>query len=252
MIEKLCGIYKIVCTTNNKIYIGSSLNIKKRWRYHVQDLKRGNHRNSHLQRAWNKYGSEMFKFLIIEIVPKSENLINREQYWLDTLESYNDSVGFNICKTAESHLGHRWTDEQKKRHSTRIKEICGPALVKANEANKKRYIEYGICNGAKLTKESVINLINDHNKELSAAELSIKYNISRTTISYIINRKLWSIFTKDLYIRKLKTTLTEEIVKDIKVKLKNGVAVANLSKLYNVSVHRIHAIKYNRTWSEVE
>ena len=34
------GVYKITCKDTNKIYIGSSKDIKKRWYHHVYDLKK--------------------------------------------------------------------------------------------------------------------------------------------------------------------------------------------------------------------
>lgn len=252
MIEKLCGVYKITCISNKKIYIGSSLNIGKRWMYHIQDLKRDNHKNPHLQHAWNKYGAEMFEFLVIETVYNPEDLINREQYWLDTLGSYNDLIGFNICKTAESQLGHRWTDEQKKRHSTRIKEICGPSLEKANEVNRKRFLDGGVAHNAKLTKKSVVNLIDDYNKGASTSELSKKYNIGWTTAKYIIERKLWSRFTENLYIRERAKILTKEIVRDIKAKLKNGIPPKQIAMMYNINVNKVYSIKSGKTWGQVE
>lgn len=46
------GIYLI--KINDKIYIGSSANISKRWREHKTDLIAGRHKNMFLQRTWNK------------------------------------------------------------------------------------------------------------------------------------------------------------------------------------------------------
>ncbi|MEG7697747.1 GIY-YIG nuclease family protein, partial [Listeria monocytogenes] len=51
------GIYFIKNTINNKMYIGSStMKIYKRVQHHYSELKRDNHKNKHLQNAWNKYG----------------------------------------------------------------------------------------------------------------------------------------------------------------------------------------------------
>lgn len=46
------GIYKIVNTHTTEIYVGSAINFKKRWGWHIKDLKAGKHRNSYLQNAW--------------------------------------------------------------------------------------------------------------------------------------------------------------------------------------------------------
>jgi group I intron endonuclease len=83
------GIYKITNKKNGKIYVGSSLNIYKRWWYHAERLNNNTHTNPHLQASWNKYGGNNFCFSIIEIV-NADNLLEREQYWIDVLQpQYN-------------------------------------------------------------------------------------------------------------------------------------------------------------------
>lgn len=79
------GIYAINCRENNKMYLGSSVNISSRFRRHKADLKNSRHHNIYLQRAWDKYGKEGFTFEIIEEVPK-EDLLEVEQMYLDCLD----------------------------------------------------------------------------------------------------------------------------------------------------------------------
>lgn len=94
-LPKSPGIYKIYFLDPNLIYIGSSVNLRKRRRDHLYDLRKGIHRNSHLQRAYVKYGNENFHFEIVEHVERREDLIHREQYYLDLLAPY-----YNINPTA--------------------------------------------------------------------------------------------------------------------------------------------------------
>jgi len=60
------GIYKITNNINNKVYIGESLNIERRWQEHKNDLNSSNHHSYKLQDDWNEYGEENFDFEIIE------------------------------------------------------------------------------------------------------------------------------------------------------------------------------------------
>lgn len=106
------GIYKITNTVNNKIYIGSSINIKQRIVVHLYDLKTNTHSNKYLQRTYNKYGIDSLKFEILEYTDK-ENLLLREQYYLDTLQSYNSEIGYNLCKIAGSTLGFKHSETTK-------------------------------------------------------------------------------------------------------------------------------------------
>jgi group I intron endonuclease len=100
------GIYKIENLKNGKYYIGStSETFCRRFSYHISALRRGSHKNAHLQNAFNKYNEDNFQFLILErCLP--EKCLEREQVYLD---KYNDKNCYNInpmatgpCKTRES------------------------------------------------------------------------------------------------------------------------------------------------------
>lgn len=79
------GIYTIKCKENNKMYLGSSVNISSRFRRHKADLRKNKHHCTYLQRAWNKYGEDKFTFETVEEVPKEE-LLDVEQMYLDCLD----------------------------------------------------------------------------------------------------------------------------------------------------------------------
>jgi group I intron endonuclease len=97
------GIYQIKNLIDNKIYIGSAVNFRKRWRLHRYQLNNNSHDNRHLQNAWNKYSSEAFEFKIIEIVDKSV-LLTREQQWIEFTNCCE--IGYNINKDVfRSRLG---------------------------------------------------------------------------------------------------------------------------------------------------
>jgi group I intron endonuclease len=96
---KISGIYKITNTVNGKYYLGSSDNIKNRWKSHLYSLRHNKHHSIHLQRAWNKYGEKNFIFELVEEVDKNV-LLEREQYHLDTLTPWDDNVGYNVSKSA--------------------------------------------------------------------------------------------------------------------------------------------------------
>ena len=55
------GIYRITCLANNTHYIGQAKNVSKRTSEHRQSLRRGDHKNSHLQNSFNKYGEANFE-----------------------------------------------------------------------------------------------------------------------------------------------------------------------------------------------
>lgn len=110
------GIYKITCLINNKIYIGSAVNLFKRKTNHFSDLNKNKHKNKHLQNAFNKYGIDKFTFEVLEHVD-TNLLIIREQFWIDISNCTNRNIGYNVCLIAGSSLGIKHSEETRKRRS---------------------------------------------------------------------------------------------------------------------------------------
>lgn len=107
MTNRKSGIYKIENIQNGKFYIGSAVTLNIRKNKHFNELKKNTHYNTYLQNSYNKYGLEAFEFLILEECNK-EQLIEREQYYIDTLKP-----AYNICPIAYSTLGRIPTIETK-------------------------------------------------------------------------------------------------------------------------------------------
>ena len=112
------GIYIIENILNETKYVGSAINIKKRWYQHKYTLNNGTHDNSYLQRAWNKYGESSFRFRIIEIT-EPENLISREQHYINSYDTYKS--GYNLTPNAGNTLGFKFTEESKSKMSKKKK-----------------------------------------------------------------------------------------------------------------------------------
>ena len=92
------GIYKITNQINNKCYIGQSIQIEKRWYQHKWLAKQNIYPEKALYLAFNKYGIENFTFEIIEICEK-EKLNEREQYWINYYDSYNNGYNTILVNT---------------------------------------------------------------------------------------------------------------------------------------------------------
>jgi hypothetical protein len=95
-----CGIYKITNTKNNKVYVGSSIEIEKRREKHFWMLKKGIHDNKFLQSSFNRDGNENFIFEIIEFCD-FEVLVNKENYYITEYKSNNMKFGYNLCMVSD-------------------------------------------------------------------------------------------------------------------------------------------------------
>lgn len=118
-IPRTSGIYQIICSVNNKKYVGSAINLRQRWNDHRKLLRYNKHKNQRLQNSWNIHGESSFDFVILEPVVDINKLIEREQHWIDASNSFDDSFGFNISKTAGSSLGVKHDAQYCERISNR-------------------------------------------------------------------------------------------------------------------------------------
>lgn len=109
------GVYFITNLINGKVYVGSANNCYDRWRTHLCELRQGIHSSKHLQRSFKKYGESNFWFTIVEMHPIGTDrnyLFSREQMFIDALECYKSSKGYNILKTAGHCRGHKYSKKQ--------------------------------------------------------------------------------------------------------------------------------------------
>lgn len=106
------GIYKILNKVTADCYVGSAAYLKSRFSAHRRLLKNEKHQNRYLQNVFNKYGEDNFTFEVIEYVEDKDNLISREQHYIDTLKPK-----YNICKVAGSSLGRKCSRKTRRKLS---------------------------------------------------------------------------------------------------------------------------------------
>lgn len=86
------GIYKLVFKGTDKVYIGQSIDINRRFKEHLNDLKK-NQSHGKLQEAYNVYGKPSLETILECTV---EELNNSEVEAIEIFDSYNN--GFNTLK----------------------------------------------------------------------------------------------------------------------------------------------------------
>lgn len=100
-------IYKVTNLTNNKIYIGQTINsLKSRISQHYGDSKRHNYRFCN---ALNKYNKNDFVWEIIEKCNSIEELNEREQFWIKYYDSTNKNIGYNLTTGGLSYTRNKET-----------------------------------------------------------------------------------------------------------------------------------------------
>ena len=90
-------IYCITNIINKKVYIGqTSLGENRRWSNHKYYLRKGTHKNQHLQNAWNKYGEQSFIYSVLYTAQTKEELNQAEKDYIQKLQSYKPEIGYNL------------------------------------------------------------------------------------------------------------------------------------------------------------
>jgi len=132
------GIYKITNLINGRVYVGQSDNLTNRKQNHFYRLERNEHHNEHLQKSYNKYGKEKF---IFEIIEETDDLDNREIFWVNEYGGINSNLNYNLkdplskqwsdyVRVEQSkktlgennpNFGNKWSEEQKKKLSEQKK-----------------------------------------------------------------------------------------------------------------------------------
>jgi group I intron endonuclease len=108
-------IYLITNKIDGGIYVGQTVNVRKRWNEHKNNLRNGWHSNPILQNAWVKYGESAFEFKIAEEV--TTDLVVSEQFWIDAYRAAGIRI-YNIAEPSEPPmLGRNHTEETRKKMS---------------------------------------------------------------------------------------------------------------------------------------
>lgn len=175
------GVYRFVNLVNGRTYVGSSVNLTRRFRDYLsvvwlnKELPRN---KSIIYRALLKYGYEKFRLDILEYCGKSE-CINREQFYMDTLSPY-----YNICSKAGSSLGRLITD------TTRLKlRMARMALLHKASKTNSSLIEFTVDTLSKRVDKLSLD-ISRLEKKLNSIVNITEFKVSDLTRSILLQASL--------------------------------------------------------------
>ena len=99
----MIGLYAIVHVPTNKAYVGSSVNIKRRIKEHMTELRYKRHHCAYLQNAWNKYGASQF-------VVKTPIFFDAPEIVREFEQAFLDCFFDQLFNTNPSAIGGAWGD----------------------------------------------------------------------------------------------------------------------------------------------
>ena len=186
-------IYKITNTINGKFYIGQTIqNVKERFYQHCATKCSKAVSNMAIHRAIKKYGKSNFTVEVIEEID-SANLNDRERYWIKYYNSYNNGYnstkgGQDGCKPfknldVESIIKEYNTGKSLRTLGTIFKvdkQTIKDLLIRHN-------VELRTTRTYKLSQKDRDKVLEDFAFGLSRKEIMIKWNISKSYLSQLIN-----------------------------------------------------------------
>lgn len=109
-------VYLIHNTVNNKVYVGKTMNPKRRWFGHLSFAKHYTS-NQYIHKAMRKYGSGSFTFSVIQKLSSEFEYNEAEKYWIRYFNSNNPLYGYNLTCGGDGSLGRKQTDYTRKKIS---------------------------------------------------------------------------------------------------------------------------------------
>lgn len=116
-------VYLITNIVNGKMYVGSSNNPNRRYRYHISLLKSGKHPVEDMQNDFLKYGN-CFNLSIIDSINSYEER-NKEYEWMQKLKTVDRKSGYNYKDGHWRTIKHLFIYQGEQRTVAELSAITG-------------------------------------------------------------------------------------------------------------------------------
>ena len=173
-------IYKITNQKNGMVYIGSSIEVERRWRQHKEASinEKDHHYNYPLMIAFREFGIANFTFEVVDTLPTWEAMIEAEHNWI-IKENCVKPNGYNQTDKTDSPMfdptiAKKMSDTKREKYGKRVCEIDSTknilniwdSLAEAGEdTGLDRFKISNVCNGTRLTTgDRIFRFLDDKNQ----------------------------------------------------------------------------------------
>ena len=181
-------IYKITNQKNGMVYIGSSIEVERRWRQHKEASinEKDHHYNYPLMIAFRQFGIDNFTFEVIDTLPTWEAMIEAEHNWI-VKENCVVPNGYNQTHQTDSPMldpivAKKMSDTKREKYGKRVCEIDSTknilniwnSLAEAGEATGlDRFKISNVCNGTRLTTGNRTFRFLDNENQIIEPEIKV-------------------------------------------------------------------------------
>ena len=181
-------IYKITNQKNGMVYIGSSIEVERRWRQHKEASinEKDHHYNYPLMIAFRQFGVDNFTFEIIDTLPDYQTMIKAEHNWI-IKENCIVPNGYNQTDNTNSpmfdpNIAKKMSDTKRDKYGKRVSEIDSngniidvwDSLAEAGEkTGLDRFKISNVCNGRRLTTGDRVFRFLDEEENIIIPEIKV-------------------------------------------------------------------------------
>lgn len=245
-IYKKSGVYIIKNNINERVYVGSSVNLYKRLNAHTNNLINKKHANAAMMNFVKKHGHECLTFEVIEFCDRSV-LIEKENFYINKHKAYG--VGFNCSPVANAPFVGGFSEETRKKISEARK-----LYIKNNQEENKKRLESAhaalseLRRSGKVFKTTKGMVASEKTRLLqSLAKKGKKSHVSESGWKIIRAAHKEKCSGSKSRLAKLK----EVDVINIREMLKVGAKKTDICKLFNVSVSTMYDIEKRISWNHI-
>lgn len=192
-------IYKITNQKNGMVYIGSSIEVERRWRQHKEASinEKDHHYNYPLMVAFREFGIANFTFEVIDTLPTWKAMIEAEHNWIIKEDCVNPN-GYNQTDKTDSPMfdpaiAKKMSNTKREKYGKRVCEIDSTknilniwdSLAEAGEdTGLDRFKISNVCNGTRLTTgDRIFRFLDDKNQIIEPEAKVNQVQLNRITKS---------------------------------------------------------------------
>ena len=231
-------VYKVINKLDaNAIYIGYTVNLKKRWKAHKDWTFSPSKKKYHLNKAILKFGIENFVMEEIECWPTARQALDREIFFIAHYRTNNYNVynetdggeGVHGAKISAAKMGHTVSQETRNKIS---KSLTG---VKLDPIRAEKLAEARIKRSEKIRPkhEQICQLLSEG---LSRTKIAKMFDISIANVSQIAKKYGFKMM-------EFSPPLDQISIGLIKTDIINAISYNKIAKKYNVSLSTIVRIR---------
>ena len=181
-------IYKIKNNLNNKVYIGSSIDVERRWRQHKEASinEKDHHYNYPLMVAFRQFGIANFTFEVVDTLSDYQTMIKAEHDWI-VKENCVVPNGYNQTDNTNSpmfdpNVAKKMSNTKRDKYGKRVSEIDSngniinvwDSLAEAGEkTGLDRFKISDVCNGRRLTTGDRVFRFLDEEENIIIPEVKV-------------------------------------------------------------------------------